>query len=115
MNSDWDDSLIDDFDDSEEITIVKTSQKKNNKKKKEPKEIINKIVQVHGIIVPISRHQDGSIERLGIKEDGKITYEIQMDNMGKKISEYIFQDLMIRGKIIGKPSELPVITIQNYI
>lgn len=74
----------------------------------------DKLVQLSGTIRPKERSKEGKVISLDFKTDEKI-YAVVMDDMGKKLTNSCFQELLVTG-LVSKVSEKEyTISIKTYI
>ena len=63
----------------------------------------DKLVQLSGTIRPKERSKEGKVMSLDFKTDEKI-YAVVMDDMGKKLTNSCFQELLVTG-LVSKVSD----------
>jgi hypothetical protein len=74
----------------------------------------DKLVQLSGTIRPKERSKEGKVMTLDFKTDEKV-YSVVMDDMGKKLTNSCFQELLVTG-LVSKVSEKEyTISIKTYI
>ena len=74
----------------------------------------DKLVQLSGTIRPKERSKEGKVLSLDFKTEDKI-YSVVMDDMGKKLMNACYQELLVTG-LVSKVSEKEyTISIKTYI
>lgn len=74
----------------------------------------DKLVQLSGTIRPKERSKEGKVISLDFKTEDKI-YSVVMDDMGKKLTNSCYQELLVTG-LVSKVSEKEyTIAIKTYI
>lgn len=94
----------DEFDDEEEG---------ERKKKRVVVEDQNKFIQLDGTVIVTKRDEKGLPCELAI-DTGKIRYPIQMDNMGKQLLKYCFNQVFVGG-ILKAEGANKIFEVKNFI
>ena len=104
-DDDEDDEFGDeDYDDEEEG---------EKKKKRVVVEDQNKFIQLDGTVIVTKRDEKGLPIELAI-DTGKVRYPIQMDNMGKQLLKYCFNQVFLGG-ILKAEGAAKVFEVKNFI
>ena len=74
----------------------------------------DKLVQLSGTIRPKERSKEGKVLSLDFKTDEKI-YAVVMDDMGKKLTNSCFQELLVTGLVSKVSDKEYTISIKTYI
>jgi hypothetical protein len=74
----------------------------------------DKLVQLSGTIRPKERSKEGKVISLDFKTDEKI-YSVVMDDMGKKLTNSCFQELLVTGLVSKVTDKEYTIAIKTYI
>ena len=74
----------------------------------------DKLVQLSGTIRPKERSKEGKVLSLDFKTEEKI-YTVVMDDMGKKLMNSCFQELLVTGLVSKITEKEYTISIKTYI
>lgn len=74
----------------------------------------DKLVQLSGTIRPKERSKEGKVISLDFKTEEKI-YNVVMDDMGKKLTNSCFQELLVTGLVSKITEKEYTIAIKTYI
>ena len=74
----------------------------------------DKLVQLSGTIRPKERSSEGKVLTLDFKTDDKV-YSVVMDDMGKKLMNSCFQELLVTGLVSKITEKEYTISIKTYI
>jgi hypothetical protein len=74
----------------------------------------DKLVQLSGTIRPRERSKEGKVISLDFKTDEK-NYAVVMDDMGKKLVNSCFQELLVTGLVSKVTEKEYTIAIKTYI
>lgn len=74
----------------------------------------DKLVQLSGMIRPKERSKEGKVISLDFKTEEKI-YSVVMDDMGKKLTNSCFQELLVTGLVSKITEKEYTIAIKTYI
>ncbi len=74
----------------------------------------DKLVQLSGTIRPKERSKEGKVISLDFKTDDKI-YSVVMDDMGKKLMNSCYQELLVTGLVSKITEKDYTIAIKTYI
>jgi hypothetical protein len=74
----------------------------------------DKLVQLSGTIRPKERSSEGRVISLDFKTDDKV-YSVVMDDMGKKLTNSCFQELLVTGLVSKVTEKEYTISIKTYI
>lgn len=74
----------------------------------------DKLVQLSGTIRPKERSKEGKVISLDFKTDDKI-YSVVMDDMGKKLTNSCYQELLVTGLVSKITEKEYTIAIKTYI
>lgn len=74
----------------------------------------DKLVQLSGTIKPRERSKEGKVLSLDFKTEEKV-YSVVMDDMGKKLTNSCFQELLVTGLVSKITEKEYTIAIKTYI
>ena len=83
------------------------------KKKRVVVEDQNKFIQLDGTVIVTKRDEKGLPCELAI-DTGKVRYPIQMDNMGKQLLKYCFNQVFVGG-ILKAEGATKIFEVKNFI
>lgn len=83
------------------------------KKKRVVVEDQNKFIQLDGTVIVTKRDEKGLPCELAI-DTGKVRYPIQMDNMGKQLLKYCFNQVFVGG-VLKAEGATKIFEVKNFI
>ena len=102
-----------DEDDDDEFGDEDEEEEGKEKRKRVVVEDQNKFVQIDGTIVVTKRDEKGLPSEIAI-DTGKVRYPILLDNMGKQLLKYCFNQVFLGG-ILKTEGATKVFEVKNFI